>query len=103
MRWAIVFHGVCFAWIFFRAKTFSDALLVIGNIQDLSLVQIVFTPLMGFLALFGAAHFVGNRYQINRRLSEAPMWVCGVALGLALCALWIYTPAEHKAFIYFQF
>ena len=103
LRWAIVFHGVCFAWIFFRAKTFSDALLVIGNIRALTLAQLDLTPLMAFLALFGAAHAVGNRYQTNQRLSVAPTWLSGMALGLALIALWIYTPQEHKAFIYFQF
>ncbi len=103
VRWAIVFHGVCFAWIFFRAKNFSDALLVIGNIRALTPTQLDLTPLMAFLALFGAAHFVGNRYQTNQRLSRAPIWLSGTTLGLALIALWIYTPLEHKAFIYFQF
>ncbi len=103
LRWAMVFHGICFAWIFFRAKTFSDALVMIGNIRELSLVAIDFTPLIGFLALFGAAHFAGNRYHINQRLSRAPAWLCALFLALALGALWMYTPAEHKAFIYFQF
>ena len=103
LRWIIVFHGVCFAWIFFRAKTFSDALTLIANISELSLALLNFTPLIGFLTLFGAAHFIGNRYHTNKRLSEGPTWLCGIAIGLALTALWLYTPAEHKAFIYFQF
>ena len=103
VRWAIVFHGICFAWIFFRAKTFVDALVMIGNIGELSLAAIDFTPVIGFLALFGAAHFAGNRHHIDQRLSRAPAWLCALALAFALGAIWMYTPAEHKAFIYFQF
>ena len=102
-RWAIVFHSICFAWIFFRAKNFSDAVLVIKNIGVLFSESISWTPVMGFLMLFSAIHFTGNRCATKRRLADAPPWLCGSALGLALCVLWIYTPAEHKAFIYFQF
>lgn len=102
-RWAIVFHSICFAWIFFRAKNFTDAILVIKNIAALFSEAITWTPLMGFLMLFSVVHFTGNRYATKRRLAAAPSWLCGGALGLALCVLWVYTPAEHKAFIYFQF
>jgi alginate O-acetyltransferase complex protein AlgI len=103
VRWAVVFHGICFAWIFFRAKSFHDALLVIKNISGVLVAATEYTSLMSFLLLFAVAHFVGNRFHTKQRLSDAPDWVCGSVLGLALCALWIFTPPEHKAFIYFQF
>ncbi len=103
VRWAMVFHGVCFAWIFFRAKSFDDALSVIKNIAGVFASAAEFTPIMSFLLLFAFAHFIGNRYHTKQRLSDAPVWLCGSVLGLALCVLWVYTPAEHKAFIYFQF
>ena len=103
LRWAVVFNSVCFAWIFFRAKNFSDAYLIIKNIGTLFSESISWSPLMAFLMLFGALHFTGNRYATKQRLADAQPWLCGCALGLALCILWIYTPAEHKAFIYFQF
>jgi alginate O-acetyltransferase complex protein AlgI len=112
VRWALVFHAVCFAWIFFRAKSFADALviikscagLVVSNAAPLSTAtSFVVTPLMSFLALFALVHFTGNRFHTKQRLSDAPAWICGTALGVALCVLCVYTPAEHKAFIYFQF
>ncbi len=103
LRWGIVFHAVCFAWIFFRAASFSDAAAVIKNIASLFNGVFVFTPLISFLVLFAGMHFLGNRYHTKQRLADAPAWLCGLTLGIALCVMWIYTPAEHKAFIYFQF
>jgi alginate O-acetyltransferase complex protein AlgI len=103
LRWFIVFNAICLAWIFFRAANFTDALQIIINISQLFSTPMVFTSLMGFILLFAGMHFVGNRFQSKQRLADAPAWVCGVVLGLALCALWVYTPAEHRAFIYFQF
>ena len=103
LRWLIVFHAVCFAWIFFRASNFAEALAVIKNIAGIFNGAYVWTPLASFLLLFMGIHFVGNRYHSKQRLADAPAWQCGLALGFALCVLWVYTPAEHKAFIYFQF
>jgi alginate O-acetyltransferase complex protein AlgI len=103
LRWLIVFHAICFAWIFFRAASFTDALQVIKNISVLFTAPLTFNSLMGFMLLFAGVHFVGNRFDSKQRLADAPAWVCGMVLGLALCALWVYTPAEHRAFIYFQF
>ncbi len=103
LRWGIVFHAICFSWIFFRAANFADAATVIKNIFGVFNGVFVFTPLISFLALFAGMHFLGNRYHTKQRLAVAPAWLCGLALGLALCVLWVYTPAEHKAFIYFQF
>lgn len=102
-RWAIVFHSICFAWIFFRAKSFSDAAIVIKNIGGLAGAALSWSPLFSFFLLFGLLHFIGNRYGSKQRLADAPAWLCGGVLGLTLCVLWVYTPAEHKAFIYFQF
>jgi alginate O-acetyltransferase complex protein AlgI len=103
LRWLIVFHAICFAWIFFRAASFSEALVIVKNITGLFSMALSFTPLTGFLIMFAAIHFLGNRYHGKERLADAPAWFTGVVLGIAICALWIYTPAEHRAFIYFQF
>jgi alginate O-acetyltransferase complex protein AlgI len=103
LRWFIIFNAVCFAWIFFRAASFVDALQIVKNISQLLATPLIFTSLMGFILLFASMHFIGNRFHSKERLADAPAWVCGLVLGLALCALWVYTPAEHRAFIYFQF
>jgi alginate O-acetyltransferase complex protein AlgI len=103
VRWLIVFHGVCLAWIFFRAGSFANAMAVLETMSGLRAATMLWTPVMAFLLLFAAAHFAGNRYQTKVRLADAPAWVCGAALALALCAMAVFTPAEHKAFIYFQF
>ncbi len=103
LRWLIVFHAICFAWIFFRAANFTDAAAVIKNITSIFDGTLLWTPLISFLLLFAGMHFVGNRFHTKQRLADAPAWLCGFSLGIALCVLWVYTPAEHKAFIYFQF
>src|SRR5438552_8407924 len=40
IRWAITFALVCFAWIFFRANSVSDALYVLTHLFQVSFSQV---------------------------------------------------------------
>jgi alginate O-acetyltransferase complex protein AlgI len=103
LRCLIVFHGVCFAWIFFRASNFTDAIALIQTIASVQLSQLIWTPLMALLIGFAVNHFIANRYRTKDKLANAPTWAFSLVLALALCAITFYSPTEHKAFIYFQF
>jgi D-alanyl-lipoteichoic acid acyltransferase DltB (MBOAT superfamily) len=105
----LVFHGVCFAWIFFRAQSFGTAWEVIRGIatrSQLSLAQVtdkflVTRAILLCVVLFAveAASFqtswVGRlRAQPAARLAGAALVVWGIAV------LGTFSGAN---FIYFQF
>ncbi len=103
LRWAIVFHGVCLAWIFFRAPSFSAGFQVLSKLISLQHFEFVLAPVMMVLLGTCVVHYVGDRFGTKRALAERPNWQCGVVLGLGLIAMVIFTPNTHQPFIYFQF
>jgi hypothetical protein len=109
VRWTVVFHLVCLAWIFFRAKTFTAAWQMLAN-----LAQGVFHALSGFvpaqhagLALLFLAlmlvHAVNGNRHVKERLGKnrGPAFVA--AMTAALLLLVLFTPNHSAPFIYFQF
>jgi alginate O-acetyltransferase complex protein AlgI len=103
LRWAIVFHAVCFAWIFFRAPSFAAGFQVVKNLTGFSSIEWSYAPVMLVLLGTACAHYLGNRFQTKQKLADGPNWLCGLALGMAFLAMVIFTPATHQPFIYFQF
>ena len=106
LRWLVVFHLVCFAWIFFRAPDFATSLLVIKKItlifatpfnsgQSAALVWL----LVGILA----THFLMARFELKQRLSFAGVWPFSMFVALMILLLIWFTPAKTVPFIYFQF
>jgi D-alanyl-lipoteichoic acid acyltransferase DltB (MBOAT superfamily) len=100
LKQAWVFLYVCFAWIFFRAGSLSDAGLIVNRIFTAVWTNPYFPALM--LGLVAAVWLYEFIYESTLRpvLRFAPVRV-GLAvlmlLYLSLC------PAGEKAFIYFQF
>jgi alginate O-acetyltransferase complex protein AlgI len=103
IRWAIVFHGVCLAWIFFRAPSFEAGFQVLRNLINIQALNLAFVPVMMVLAGTAFVHYMGNRFNTKRTVSQRPDWQCGVVVGLALIAMVIFTPDTHQPFIYFRF
>jgi D-alanyl-lipoteichoic acid acyltransferase DltB (MBOAT superfamily) len=101
------FHFVCFAWVFFRAHTFANALDVLGRL---------FTgwgePSPGITLGVVAAIAVGLLIQFVpwrawgvalARFSAIPLPAQGVALAVILMAINVMGPRGVAPFIYFQF
>jgi alginate O-acetyltransferase complex protein AlgI len=100
LKQAWVFLYVCFAWIFFRAGSLSDAGLIVRRIFTAAWTNPYFPALM--LALVTAVWVYQCVYESRLRplLRFAPVRVglaVGMLLYLSLC------PAGEKPFIYFQF
>ncbi len=102
---AITFALVAFAWIFFRAGNFNEALIAIdkifhlaaGNVLHFSfnLIEIVFTCTMVLLVLLKEKHF-------DTMPTSNTKWFATIFGSLvALCYLFGYFNANQ--FIYFQF
>jgi D-alanyl-lipoteichoic acid acyltransferase DltB (MBOAT superfamily) len=100
VKQAWVFLYVCFAWIFFRASTLSDATLIVRRIFGALWERPQMPALM--LVLVGSVWFYQWAYESRFRglLRYAPLRVglaAAMMIYLTLCS------AGGQAFIYFQF
>ena len=107
----VTFHFVCFAWIFFRARTFSDAWLMLTRIFtsfNLSLFKHWFNEyqIIAYLIVIGfLAHWQPDSWQraYERFLGKMPWPVKSLALALVIWILFQAKSADIQPFIYFQF
>jgi alginate O-acetyltransferase complex protein AlgI len=107
VSWLVVFHFVCFAWIFFRAEDFTVASVFIrgfgaGWHEPIQQAQ----PAMVALILIGmAGQFLppGSFERAGSVLQRVPFWGLGAAMGLILAAINALGPEGIAPFIYFRF
>ncbi len=100
------FHFVCFAWIFFRSESFSDAGLILDRLGQLSFHRgNLPATVVAVLGVGLASHFFPERWFtiLRVRLLRGPVAVQGMLLfGVA----WIVrnmSGADAVPFVYFQF
>ena len=106
LQWALTFNVVCFAWIFFRAATMSDAFAVIGRLfaGGGSSAQVTLL-LIATIVLMVASQFVPPRIPVSvteRFATLAPVLQM-VALGVGIVVVDALGPEGIAPFIYFQF
>jgi hypothetical protein len=101
------FHLVCFAWIFFRADTLSDALLYIVRIGSMSVGG---KPESGFTTAFVIYLLIVLLidWLCERKRSEVPVLpenavLRGCLYGCALFLLVFIGSNNSDPFVYFQF
>jgi alginate O-acetyltransferase complex protein AlgI len=113
MQMTVTFALVCFAWIFFRANTISDAAYIathlfsgIGNLSSDFALGLSWGNWLVALIAIGVLEVVQwiQRHQSMREvLSRRPVWVrWGVYYGLVASTL-ILGMFQGSQFIYFQF
>ncbi|MBU5636007.1 hypothetical protein KOM00_04605 [Geomonas sp. Red69] len=106
------FHLVCFAWIFFRAASVSDAFYVVAHLfegssglADLFAAQgatdLAIVSVSGVLML--SVYLVRERNLAQKDFFQAPLWIrWGVYLGLT-AGLLFFNMDSNAGFIYFNF
>jgi len=110
----LTFFIVCFAWVFFRANTFSDALLIISNsfqkgtktIFQLGLEKHEFNVL--FIMIFSLLIFelFHRKYNVIKILNKMYLpfrWSFYLIVVFSIVVFGIYGENTIKEFIYFQF
>ncbi|NLP09446.1 MBOAT family protein, partial [bacterium] len=111
MRVGVTFHLVCFAWIFFRAETLSDAMTLLKNMlifssdhQSVALGKVEMTVAVAALLILQSVQLLQRRGSLGRLLRGKPV-VLRLALysGLMLLILLFGRMATEQQFIYFQF
>lgn len=104
---ALTFHLVCFAWIFFRAESLSDALTIVrkicGAAGSLDLAGPVTTQPFQWIALLLGAEWLAQNtaHGLARMPVPRPVRWC-VYYALVIVIIFA-TPLSHVPFIYFQF
>ena len=126
LKVCITFHLVAFAWIFFRANSFSDAFIIISNIfklTDLTNQQFL-VPIEGYQAFLVSAEvfakygfivssaacllllrvqWIQQKYSIRQFLSAKPLWFKWTVYYILIFTLLIFGRYTSREFIYFQF
>jgi alginate O-acetyltransferase complex protein AlgI len=105
-RIVLTFHFVCFAWIFFRASSFENALLILSRIGSLSVsFANVSGPLALILAIGMAAHYLPQRwYDLTVSwYTRAPFYAQAIALVLLVIGLQNVLQTGAAPFIYTRF
>jgi alginate O-acetyltransferase complex protein AlgI len=100
------FHFVCFAWIFFRAPTFSHATALLSRFGQLTFTAPNLSArVLAILALGFATHFLPRRLTggSERTFLRAPAVAQGVALAVCAYLLHFASGAKAEPFIYGQF
>ena len=113
----VVLNLVCFAWVFFRASSFSDAVLLIGNMVQIGESTDLHEPwtaslgtpsaettlALGLIALVAAVHvFREYPQRVVQRIGQNPLvrWVAYLLLVLAILNLGL---SQDTPFVYLQF
>lgn len=114
-----IFALVCFAWIFFRANSISDAFYIVSHLftgwEDVFNFSRLRMPLdfglsinelyiavssIGFLEL---VHFFQKRVSIRNAISEMPIYLRWTAYYALIFSIIIFGKFGSQQFIYFQF
>lgn len=113
VRILITFHLIAIAWVFFRASSVNEAILILQKIGPRIPELVALIPRYPFTAehYFGFAmigflvvvEIFDERRSIFERLKAAPVWLRWSIWYLAIFALLILGRWQAKEFIYMQF
>ncbi len=107
------FFLAAFAWIFFRAATFSDAVTIIKNSLHVSKAQLGlymlgkdtynFVLCFLFIGLMEAVHWLMRKGDVNYLLNKQTVYVRWIVYLLFLLLIINFGILGNHQFIYFQF
>ncbi len=103
-RAIFTFILVCIGWVFFRANTVHDAMLVIGHMLQIPRGRWPIEPALMVLA--GIALIVAlceDRLPLTEWVRRAPAWAVAGCLGTLLFVAEIFGVDSNIPFVYFQF
>lgn len=105
LRALITFVLVLHGWIFFRAQTLADSVLVIEHLwrgpQGSILLEAAHFYLIGMAFLISCAEEWGAFFE---RVIHGPRWAYAVTMGFLLVVLEIFAVTDAEIpFVYFQF
>ncbi|MSM38721.1 MAG: hypothetical protein GJT30_03745 [Geobacter sp.] len=106
------FNFICFAWIFFRSNTTSDALYLITHVADNSKglgellsaqgsTELILTFV--FVAAAIIVESIGSISTVAEKIYEKPIWVRWTVYYTLMIIIILFHVETGKSFAYFQF
>jgi D-alanyl-lipoteichoic acid acyltransferase DltB (MBOAT superfamily) len=101
----LMFHAVCFGWIFFRAPSFDIAFAILRGLTISGAATLITGPVLLVLVLGLAGQYQPRRWRksLEVEISRWPALARGAALALAIIFIELLGPSGVAPFIYFQF
>lgn len=113
----ITFSIVCFAWVFFRANSLTDSLMIIRNASILKWSQVLNFYELGLnaqefwtsffaIAILVAFEWTHQKVSFTKQLSSQPLlfrWCFYIIIVFTIIIFGVYGDMAPKEFIYFQF
>ena len=113
LRVLLTFHLIAIAWVFFRAKSVGDAVLILRKVGTRLTELPALIPKypftgehflgFGLIAFLIAVEIADERRSVFQRLAAAPVWLRWGVYYLIIFALLILGRWQAKEFIYMQF
>jgi alginate O-acetyltransferase complex protein AlgI len=97
---------VCIGWVFFRAKTLSSALFVLGQMAAAGVHGVsLLSPWQWRLAILSLLIALAEEYHgMLTRLAASPAWARTLAVVVVLLVIELFSATEQTIpFVYFQF
>lgn len=108
----ITFHLIVFAWIFFRANSFHDALIIIKNMLNIDFTQLGINIALGkeelliafwAIAFMEFVHLIQRHQGIRHMLSQKPALIRWSVYYCMTMSVILLGEFGNREFIYFQF
>ncbi len=107
----VTFALATFAWIFFRASSFDDAMIIIKNMfvfeagTELNLFRIPadFALALGSIAFLIGVEIFKEKYQFHVKMLPIPRPYNWVVITIIILCLFVLGVWDSQDFIYFQF
>ena len=101
----LTFLVVNVGWVFFRAKTLTVSVFVVGQMFSGALGKNLFTTVQMELAGVTLVVALGEEYLgVLTHLAQAPAWLRTATVVMTLLAIELFTASDQSLpFVYFQF
>jgi|CXWL01.1.fsa_nt_gi alginate O-acetyltransferase complex protein AlgI len=107
LRWLLVVHLVCFAWLLFRSTDLTLCAAYLMRMAELftlgALADSDTHAMGGLLAVLMFLHWRIGRTQLHEGLADAGPLRYATVIGSALLAIILLSPSSVVPFIYFRF
>jgi D-alanyl-lipoteichoic acid acyltransferase DltB (MBOAT superfamily) len=101
----LMFHAVCFGWVFFRSSTISLAGMMLKRLGSRGAVTLAAWPAVAMMVLGLFGQYVPRLWRrgVEATMSRLPMLWSGTALAFGVFFIEMLGPTGVAPFIYFQF
>jgi D-alanyl-lipoteichoic acid acyltransferase DltB (MBOAT superfamily) len=106
IKWIIIFHLICFSWIFFRSQDFQLSLVIIDNIFNLHSSNWIIGKLkfsIVLILLLPVFHWLSSKLHLGFRSANMKSFEYITWQIIFMLMLLLLQPEATGSFMYFQF